>query len=299
MHDRMKRAFGYVHAEQDLKDNTRRFLQEKARRRPRSALGTWVRLLPACACLLCLLFGGAWFYFTPAVAISIDINPSLELGVNRLEQVISVRGYNSDGQALADSLDIQYLNYTEAVRQILDSEVVQGLLADQEVLSIGVIGPDDEQTAQMLTELESCTEETENTYCYHATHEEVGHAHDLGLSYGKYQAYLDLQALDPSITLEEVQQMTMREIHEKLGQLCEEDDDEDTEEEHGHQGHGTDSGTGQGTGSGTQQGAGQGTGAQQETGWEAGNGAQQGTGQGAHHASEGESGQGRQGRTHD
>lgn len=279
MHNRMKQALGHIHAEQDLKDRTRLLIQEKAGRRPHQTMGTFLRLLPACACLLCLLLGGTWFYFTPAVAISIDINPSLELGVNRLDQVVSVRGYNSDGEALADSLDIQYLNYTDAVRQILDSETIQGLLADQEVLSIGVIGPEDDQTVRILSELESCTEETENAYCYHATHEEVGHAHDLGLSYGKYQAYLELQALDPSITLEEVQQMTMGEIHEKLGQLCQENRCE-SEVEDGHHGgsHGAGGAAGQRTGSGTQQGAGQ------------------KNGQRTHHASEAEFGPVRQGR---
>ena len=45
--------------------------------------------------------GKRWLYFTPIAEISIDINPSIELRVNRFDQVISVDGLNGDGQALA------------------------------------------------------------------------------------------------------------------------------------------------------------------------------------------------------
>ena len=51
------------------------------------------------------LWGGTWLYFTPTMEISVDINPSIELGVNRFDRVISVDGYNEDGQALAQLLD--------------------------------------------------------------------------------------------------------------------------------------------------------------------------------------------------
>ena len=44
-------------------------------------------------------------------------------------------------------------------------------------------------------------------------------AHDCGLSYGKYRAYLELAALDPTVTPEEVQGMTMREIRDRIAAL--------------------------------------------------------------------------------
>ena len=49
--------------------------------------------------------------------------------------------------------------------------------------------------------------------------EEVEKAHESGLSYGKYKAFLELQKLDPTITVEEIQSMTMREIRERISQL--------------------------------------------------------------------------------
>lgn len=46
-------------------------------------------------------------------------------------------------------------------------------------------------------------------------------AHEAGLSYGKYMAYLELQALDPDVTPQEVQGMNMREIRNRIEALTE------------------------------------------------------------------------------
>ena len=62
--------------------------------------------------------------------------------------------------------------------------------------------------------MEACTANRKNAYCYACSPEEVDEAHAAGLSHGKYRAYLELQALAPDITIEEVQGMTMREIQE-------------------------------------------------------------------------------------
>ena len=52
----------------------------------------------------------------------------------------------------------------------------------------------------MLNDLESCTAGHQNARCHTAQPEELEDAHDLGLSCGKYRAYLELYTLDPSIT---------------------------------------------------------------------------------------------------
>ena len=78
--------------------------------------------------MLLALLGGRWLYFTPMAAISIDINPSLELSVNRFDRVIAITGFNEDGQALSDALDVKYKNYAQAVEQILHHDSVTALL---------------------------------------------------------------------------------------------------------------------------------------------------------------------------
>lgn len=68
---------------------------------------------------------GSWLYFTPTAAISIDINPSIELEVNRFGRVLSVTGYNDDGRVLADSLPIKHLGYADAAEQVQDMTMRQ------------------------------------------------------------------------------------------------------------------------------------------------------------------------------
>lgn len=106
-----------------------------------------------------LLIGGYWLYFTPTVKISIDINPSVELGVNRFNRIISFESYNDDGQELINSLDIKFTNYSEAVNRIIESENVISLLSNNEIMTIAVIGSDSTQSEEILSNLKTCTAE--------------------------------------------------------------------------------------------------------------------------------------------
>ena len=111
-----------------------------------------------------------------------------------------MEGYNADGQALAASLKLHYLDCSEAVSAILSSDKVASLLAEDALLSIAVIGEDDAQCGEILARISQCTEGQENAYCYRADPEEAEAAREAGLSCGKYRVFLELQALDPSIT---------------------------------------------------------------------------------------------------
>lgn len=140
-------------------------------------------------------------YFTPTAEISIDINPSIELGINRFDKVISATGYNEDGRELAASADVKFMDYAQAVERILSSESITKLLSQGEAVTIAVVGPNVEQRGRILSDMESCTAGQRNAYCYSADPEEVATAHGMGLSYGKYRAFLEAQALDPESTL--------------------------------------------------------------------------------------------------
>lgn len=64
---------------------------------------------------------GHWLYFTPIAEISIDINPSIEMSINRFEQVIFVNDFNMDGQKLSGMFDVKYKNCTDAIEQKLNN----------------------------------------------------------------------------------------------------------------------------------------------------------------------------------
>lgn len=223
MNDRFKEIFSQIRAEEELKNRTRIFLAGKTRGYTRAEAKKRRYPLYAAACLLCMLLGGRWLYFTPMAEISIDINPSIELSVNRFDQVISVNDLNEDGQALAQGLDVKYRTYTVAIEKILNHDRIAALLSNDEVMAITVSSPDELRSAKILSEVEACTAEHRNTYCYFALPEDAAAAHEVGLSCGKYKAFLELRRLDPNITPETVREMTMREIWELMGRLSPED----------------------------------------------------------------------------
>lgn len=254
LNEKLKDVFDQVQAEEDLKEKTRAFLARKTQEYKKARTVKYKYLIPAAACLIFVLFGfgGYWLYFTPTADISVDINPSIELGINRFDKVVSVSSYNDDGQDLLDSINIKYMDYTEAVDQILASENIAALLDNDAVMTITVVGSDGEQSARLLSGVESCTEGQKNTHCYCADSDEVSQAHQMGLSYGKYRAYLELQALDTDITPEEVQGMTMREIRDLIDSLSGDGEAETQAESNGYHkngnghGHGNQSNSGAG-----------------------------------------------------
>ena len=250
MKNKLKGALSQVRAEEQLKDSTRAFLARKTQGYAGTKAVKVRWYLYACACLFLCLLGGHWLYFTPTAEIGIDINPSIELGVNRFDRVISVKGLNEDGQDLTKELDIKYRSCEDALERILDHDKIMVLLAGNEIMTITVTGPEGTQSFRILSEIEACTAEQGNMYCYFAPPEEVAAAREMGLSYGKYRAFLEVRSLDPEITPEMVQGMTMREIRDLIAILS-----TGNKEDISGSGNG---GTGQGNGGNGSQGSGSG-----------------------------------------
>lgn len=217
MDERIRDAFASIHAGEELKESTRAVLANARtrRRRPARYLATAV----ACLVLLVVGIGGYQFYFTPTSVLSIDINPSLELGVNRFDRVVTVQSYNEDGQALAKTLDLKYLDYREALDQLLASPDISERLDQGALMSITVAGENETQCGRLLAGAEACTAGQENVSCRHGNAEDLEQAHHAGLSLGKYQAFLELQALDPTVTADDVAGLTMRQIRDWIDAL--------------------------------------------------------------------------------
>lgn len=219
MDNRIKSAFDAVHADNELKNKTRAFIGQKAPRYKTRRVLNYCRIFAAV--LVLIMFAGVTLYFTPTADINIDINLSVELGINRFNKVISVNALNDEGRELAKTLDIKYADYDDAFRKILDNKNVKALLSDNEVMTVTVIETNTSQSANILSKVKSCTESYSNVYCHSADSEEVSAARELGLSYGKYRAFTELKELDPDITPEDISNMTMRQIHDQIAFLSE------------------------------------------------------------------------------
>ena len=245
---KLKEIFGQIQAEEESKKSTTDFIKDKTKGYTGGRMGKHYGILAAvCLCFLFLVFGGRWLYFIPTTKISIDINPSIELNINRFGRVISMDGYNNDGRELLDALNIKFLNYSDAIEQIFINKRIKVLLAGDEIMTITVTGDNLVQSEEIFLGIEACTAGRRNTYCYYASTKEVDQAHEVGLSYGKYRAFLELQELDPEITAEEVKGMTMREIRDLAEYLSSGGTEEMPPDTKGH-GYGHGHGWGRGKG---------------------------------------------------
>lgn len=220
MNETWKKAFDQIHAEPELKEHTSAYLKEKVYRTS-ARHASHIRRLAAASvfCLFLCAAGVCYLFFTPVTYISVDINPSLELGLNCFRRIISVEGYNDDGVSLADSLDLKYLDYMDALDRILKSDTIETLLAGDNVLSLTVAGESETQNQEVLQDMETSVSGYSNVHCHSGDMEEVHEAHSCGMSFGKYQAFLILQELDPSVTSEDVQDLSMHEIWSRIRQL--------------------------------------------------------------------------------
>lgn len=274
MDNRIREAFQEVRADESLKQSTKDFLARNIYQKPAAHRLAWRKWAAAAACFVLFIFGGWMLYFLPVTTVSVDVNPSLELGINRFERVVSVKGYNDDGKALAETLDIRYMDYTDALNAILDGEALSSYLEDGADVSITVAGKNAAACQRMLENVASSVADgRSNVYCRQGSGDSVDQAHACGLSVGKYLALLELQALDPDITAEDVHGLSMKEIRQWIQELEGQTDvDEDAPSEtqaadpsctnmesgsgHHPEGHGNGYGSGNGNGSGRGKGQG-------------------------------------------
>ena len=233
--EKLKASLDQIHAEESLKTSTKKYLFEKVYFKEKKRSSPLRKFAAAAVCSLAVFIGGgSWLFFTPTAFISVDVNPSLELGINRFDRIVSVTGYNEDGRALARDLHIKYMDYTDALETLMEDQNMEVYLADNADVVLTVAGDNAAKSSEILDNVESCMSEHQNVYCHSGNSEEVHHAHDAGLSFGKYQAWQVLQDLDPDITLEEVQDMTMSEIRDLIWKYSQEkspDEDLSTESE--------------------------------------------------------------------
>ena len=247
---KLKSAFDQIHAEEAIKTQTKKYLFDKVYRKEKKHLSPLPKFAAAGACcLLLFIMGGSYLFFTPTVFISVDVNPSLELGINRFDRVVSVTGYNEDGRSLIDSLQLKYMDYSTALESLLSNQEMAIYLSEDAEVVLTVAGNNKTQSNEILENVESFSSEHQNVHCHSGDTEEFHHAHEAGLSFGKYQAWQILQELNPDITLEEVQDMTMAEIRELIQKYSQENfpENNDSQTAEDTEGSGNSSENSQGT----------------------------------------------------
>lgn len=219
----------------------------------------WRAPLAAAACLALvglLCFTGYRIYQQPAAFVGLDVNPSLELTVNNFDRVIAATAINNDAQGVLDRVSLEGKSYEEALDCLMASEAMAPYVTENAFVEVNITADDD----ALASELQGQSDAVLARYpcqgaCHHADEATRQAAAAAGMGVGRYRAACELVELDDSLTLDECATMTMRELHDALDRLCQ-------DESHDH-GSGAGSGSGHGGGQGNGNGNGQGAGAGQ------------------------------------
>lgn len=231
MSNRIYDAFDSVSAGRELKEKTKAYLPQASVRRQSG----FARYAAAAACLLFVLLGigGYAFYMTPVAAISIDVNPSMEWEVNRLDRVVSVICYNKEAEHVVEKLHLKHRKYDEAITVLLTSREMSGYLAENAEVSISVAAEDETRSIRMQGRAAECAgEHCGNVSCHGGSASDRQAASEAGVSLGKYEAFLVLQELDPSITLDKISGMCMGEIQALIRNYQGQEEETDSVDSH-------------------------------------------------------------------
>lgn len=127
--------------------------------------------------------------------MSIDVNPSIELGINKKMQVVELTGYNREGKQIISHLaDWKKQDISKLTEIIITEMEKEGYLKDNKQLIISTVQTEkaENQVAKQLEanmkEIEAAVSEQQvEVTVLSGTKQELEKAHELGLTTGKYQ----------------------------------------------------------------------------------------------------------------
>ena len=217
---RVKEVFDAVILPPGLSDTTLAFIESKRRtgrhKRPQEA-----RRLSflAAAALLFVALGLAAFgvYGTQTALVGIEVNPSLELGVNRFNMVIFAKALNEDGQRVLSEVDLVGRPYDEALMRITESGSFSAFFGDDSFMDISIVCKDDRQAQTLIALSDSRLAGLPiQGFCGRVSQERHDEALRAGMGVQRFEAACILMDLDPSMTLDGCRHMSMRELSDRI-----------------------------------------------------------------------------------
>jgi len=187
------------------------------------------KFLIAAASFLVIIIGGSSaayaYYQTPVAYLSLDINPSVELGVNAFGKVVTAEGCNEDGQAILADTNVTGSTVEDAVQCLILSADGKGYIAADGSCVISLTSETNNtdkakniQTKselgvnQALIELEKQAVVQKDNVAIECRDE----AKQLGITPGKLNLINKLQAVDPTATVDDYKEASVKEIMEYI-----------------------------------------------------------------------------------
>ncbi|UZW13382.1 hypothetical protein OSC52_16250 [Clostridium pasteurianum] len=232
---RFKSALNQIKVEDQLISKTKVYLKDSLTKNEDSKINKFIkhRLLPmkrklaiAAWCLAFLLtiggISGVYGYYQTSVAyISLDINPSVELGINNFGRVVKAEGYNNEGNKILNGINVKGSDVTTAIDTLVTTAIENGYIAKDGSSVISLTSEtDDKNTATNIeTEAETGAKEALITSGKKAeilkdnvSLTRRNEARKLGITPGKLNLIQKLQRVDKTATVDKYKDAAVKDI---------------------------------------------------------------------------------------
>ena len=187
---------------------------QKRRKALHFAKGGRIAAIAACLALVACLIGGVADFLRPVAYVGIDVNPSVELTLNRFDIVVGTHALNDDGQRALDEAPCMWRPFDDAARDL--DGAMRAIAGEGAVVEVSIDCDNEGRYAALAAQSNNCFGRNGEARCNRTNAEERQAAHNLGMGVAKYRAYQELQEAGVDITAEECASMSMRELRDLL-----------------------------------------------------------------------------------
>lgn len=191
-------------------------IPQKRRKALRFAKGGRIAAIAACLALVACLIGGTADFLRPMAYVGIDVNPSVELTLNRFDIVVGTHALNDDGQQALDEASCMWRTFDDAARDL--DGAMRAIAGEGAVVEVSIDCDNESRYAALAAQSNNCFGCNGEAHCNRTSAEERQAAHDLGMGVAKYRTYQALQEAGVDISAEKCASMSMRELRDLLAE---------------------------------------------------------------------------------
>ena len=147
--------------------------------------------------------------------VGIDVNPSIELALNRFNIVVETHALNDDGQRALDEVPCMWRPFDDAARDL--DGAMRAIAGEGAVVEVSIGCDNESRYAALAAQSNNRFGCNGEAHCDRTNAEERQAAHNLGMGVAKYRAYQKLQEAGVDISAEECASMSMRDLLAKSG----------------------------------------------------------------------------------
>ena len=191
-------------------------------------------VLATAACLCVMVMGGGAFHYQYQnrkieSVIGIDVNPSVELSINRKDKVLRAQALNEDAREVMEGMDLEGVDLNVAVNAVIGSMVTHGYLDDLDNAILVTVSNDSISKATQLRtsvvgDIEKTLEENQVQAVVYDQQvierdEMKALADEYGISYGKAYFLKELIDQNEDLTMDdmdELSSLSMEEIARRI-----------------------------------------------------------------------------------